>query len=141
MKAFIKTLSAHQVGALLHTAGLPEVIKYGLIKDAELFDWLEWASEGVRHREEDTVAEAVERSCAIKRDIVQEDEREGGVRATLNLGHTFGHAIETYMNYKGWRGEYDADVSSSWRADELSICAYYIWYTHVWVLLSKTMHV
>lgn len=57
--------------------------------------------EGLRHRDRKAIAKAVEWSCQIKRDVVQLDEREGGLRATLNLGHTFGHAIETWQNYTG----------------------------------------
>jgi len=81
------------------SSGLAEVIKYGLINDLGFFEWLEQNIEGLRARDADLLAEAIERSCQDKADIVAEDEREQGVRALLNLGHTFGHAIETGMGY------------------------------------------
>jgi 3-dehydroquinate synthase len=84
------------------SAGLAEVIKYGLIRDAELFDWLEANMDALLSRNKEALAFAIERSCLNKADVVAEDETETGVRATLNLGHTFGHAIETGMGY----GEY-----------------------------------
>ena len=81
------------------SSGLAEVIKYGLINDAEFFNWLEDNMPSLMARDGDLLAEAIERSCKDKADIVAEDEREQGVRALLNLGHTFGHAIETGMGY------------------------------------------
>ncbi|MCB1960976.1 MAG: 3-dehydroquinate synthase [Rhodocyclaceae bacterium] len=83
-------------------AGLAEVIKYGLIRDADYFDWLEASIAALLAREPDALAEAIERSCASKARIVAEDETERGVRALLNLGHTFGHAIEAGMGYGVW---------------------------------------
>jgi 3-dehydroquinate synthase len=80
-------------------SGLAEVIKYGLINDAEFFCWLEANMAGLIARDSDLLAQAIERSCKDKADMVAEDEREQGVRALLNLGHTFGHAIETGMGY------------------------------------------
>lgn len=84
------------------SSGLAEVIKYGLINDSEFFEWLEVNIQKLRKREADALAFAIERSCRDKADIVAEDEREQGVRALLNLGHTFGHAIETGMGYGNW---------------------------------------
>ena len=84
------------------SAGLAEVIKYGLIDDPEFFAWLEENMEALRRREPAALAHAIERSCADKAAIVAEDEREAGRRALLNLGHTFGHAIETGMGYGEW---------------------------------------
>ncbi|MBK8817212.1 MAG: 3-dehydroquinate synthase [Methylococcaceae bacterium] len=84
------------------SAGLAEVIKYGLIRDAEFFSWLENNMTALLARDKETLAFAIERSCINKAEVVAEDETESGVRATLNLGHTFGHAIETGMGY----GEY-----------------------------------
>ncbi len=84
------------------SAGLAEVIKYGLINDPEFFRWLEQNMESLRRREPGALAHAIERSCADKAAIVAEDEREAGRRALLNLGHTFGHAIETGMGYGQW---------------------------------------
>ncbi|EIC30380.1 MULTISPECIES: 3-dehydroquinate synthase [Methylomicrobium] len=80
-------------------AGLAEVIKYGLIRDADFFVWLEHNIEALCARDKNTLAYAIERSCRNKAEIVAEDETESGVRATLNLGHTFGHAIETGTGY------------------------------------------
>lgn len=84
------------------SAGLAEVIKYGLIRDAEFFDWLEAGMESLLARDPEALAIAIERSCRNKAEVVAADEREGGVRAILNLGHTFGHAIETGMGYGAW---------------------------------------
>jgi 3-dehydroquinate synthase len=80
-------------------AGLAEVIKYGLIRDADFFVWLEHHIDALRARDKVSLAYAIEHSCRNKADIVAEDETESGVRATLNLGHTFGHAIETGAGY------------------------------------------
>ena len=74
-------------------AGFAEIVKYGLIDDAPFFAWLETHGEAVMALEPEPLAEAVARSCAAKARIVAEDEREGGRRALLNLGHTFGHAF------------------------------------------------
>ncbi len=84
------------------SAGLAEVIKYGLIRDYEFFTWLEQNIAALLAKDKDVLAYAIERSCRNKAEIVSEDELESGIRATLNLGHTFGHAIETGMGY----GEY-----------------------------------
>jgi 3-dehydroquinate synthase len=84
------------------SAGLAEVIKYGLIYDAEFFTWLENNIAALKARNKAALAVAIERSCAIKAEIVAADERESGMRALLNLGHTFGHAIETGTGYGNW---------------------------------------
>lgn len=84
------------------SSGLAEVIKYGLINDPEFFTWLEGNIVALRAREPSALAEAIERSCQDKANIVADDELEHGVRALLNLGHTFGHAIETGMGYGNW---------------------------------------
>ncbi|MGQ7246671.1 3-dehydroquinate synthase [Halomonas sp. V046] len=84
------------------SAGLAEVIKYGLIHDLGFLDWLEAEMAGLRGLDAELLARAIERSCAIKAEIVAQDETEQGVRALLNLGHTFGHAIEAYMGYGAW---------------------------------------
>ncbi len=83
-------------------AGIAEVIKYGLINDMEFFAWLEANMGALLGREPEALAYAIERSCADKAAVVAADEKEGGVRALLNLGHTFGHAIETGMGYGEW---------------------------------------
>ena len=82
-------------------AGLAEVIKYGLIRDAEFFEWLEQHMSALLERKHREVTEAVRRSCENKAAIVAADEHESGTRALLNLGHTFGHAIETAQKYGG----------------------------------------
>ncbi|MFV8834376.1 3-dehydroquinate synthase [Aquisalimonas sp.] len=84
------------------SAGVAEVIKYGLIRDADFFAWLEDNIDALLAREPQALAYAIERSCANKADVVAADEREQGMRATLNLGHTFGHAIETATAYTTW---------------------------------------
>ena len=83
-------------------AGLAEVIKYGLIADADFFRWLESNVDLLLQRDKQALAYAIELSCVCKARIVAEDETEQGIRAILNLGHTFGHAIETFQNYKQW---------------------------------------
>ncbi|WP_295873952.1 3-dehydroquinate synthase [uncultured Zhongshania sp.] len=84
------------------SAGMAEVIKYGLICDVPFFEWLEANIAGLMRRDTDLLEEAVYRSCVNKALVVAEDEREGGRRAILNLGHTFGHAIETAEGYGNW---------------------------------------
>ena len=84
------------------SAGLAEVIKYGIIRDPAFFAWLEENIDPLRAREASALAHAIARSCEIKAAIVAEDEREAGIRALLNLGHTFGHAIETLTGYGTW---------------------------------------
>lgn len=83
-------------------AGLAEIIKYGLIRDAAFFAWLEESMDRLLAREPSALARAIRRSCEIKAEIVGRDEREHGERALLNLGHTFGHAIESASGYSGW---------------------------------------
>jgi 3-dehydroquinate synthase len=84
------------------SAGLAEVIKYGLIRDAAFFAWLESNLDALLARNPDVLAYAIERSCRNKAEVVVADERESGQRALLNFGHTFGHAIETGMGYGAW---------------------------------------
>ena len=83
-------------------AGVAEIIKYGLINDAEFFCWLEENMDGLLRRDPGCLSHAIEVSCRTKSAIVARDEREDGARALLNLGHTFGHAIETALNYQTW---------------------------------------
>jgi 3-dehydroquinate synthase len=113
----LKTLPAREL-----SAGLAEVIKYGLIRDLPFLEWLETNMDGLLARDELLLAEAIERSCANKAEVVAADEfetaKEGG-RALLNLGHTFGHAIETGMGYGEWlHGE--AVAAGTMMAAELS---------------------
>ena len=84
------------------SAGLAEVIKYGLLGDAELFDWLEREQQKLLKRDAERLQHIIRRSCEIKAQIVAADEREQGQRALLNLGHTFGHAIERCAGYGEW---------------------------------------
>ena len=84
------------------SAGIAEVIKYGLIRDPEFFGWLEANMERLLSRDAEALAYAIERSCRNKAEVVTADELEAGQRALLNLGHTFGHAIETGMGYGAW---------------------------------------
>ena len=84
------------------SAGLAEVIKYGLIDEPDFFEWLESSIDSLRALDPAALETAVERSCRAKARVVEMDEREGGVRALLNLGHTFGHAIETATGYSTW---------------------------------------
>jgi len=83
-------------------AGLAEVIKYGLISDAEFFVWLETNMDALLGRDADALAHAIQRSCEIKAAVVSEDEKEKGKRALLNFGHTFAHAIENCLGYGEW---------------------------------------
>ena len=93
----LKTLPPREL-----SAGLAEVIKYGLIRDADFLAWLEANMDKLRALDPAAITHAIFRSCEIKAQVVGQDEREGGIRAILNLGHTFGHAIETGMGYGNW---------------------------------------
>ncbi|MFZ3206848.1 MAG: 3-dehydroquinate synthase [Pseudomonas sp.] len=95
--ASLATLPAREL-----SAGLAEVIKYGLICDEPFLSWLEQHMPALRALDQEALTAAIERSCAAKARIVGADEREAGLRATLNLGHTFGHAIETQQGYGVW---------------------------------------
>nr|WP_123068196.1 bifunctional shikimate kinase/3-dehydroquinate synthase AroKB [Massilia aurea] len=95
--ATLDTLPAREL-----SAGLAEVIKHGAILDAAYFDWIEANVEALLAREPQALAYAIARSCEIKSDVVRKDEREGGLRAVLNFGHTFGHAIENGLGYGEW---------------------------------------
>ncbi len=96
----IETL--HTLATRELSAGLAEVIKYGLICDEPFLTWLEEAMPHICALDSAALTEAIERSCTAKARVVSADERESGVRATLNLGHTFGHAIETEQGYGAW---------------------------------------
>jgi 3-dehydroquinate synthase len=85
-----------------YRAGIAEIVKYGLIYDAAFFGWLEENADALLRRVDGAVIHAVRRSCEIKAEVVGVDEREQGLRAILNLGHTFGHAIETASGYGNW---------------------------------------
>ena len=93
----LRTLPARELAA-----GVAEVIKTGAIADAGFFSWIEANIEALNRCEPEALAEAVKRSCEIKASVVAQDEREGGLRAILNFGHTFGHAIEAGLGYGEW---------------------------------------
>jgi 3-dehydroquinate synthase len=93
----LKTLPAREL-----SAGLAEVIKHGVLADAEFFRWLEDHVDDLLALEDAAIRHAIKRSCEIKAEVVSADEKEQGARATLNLGHTFGHAIETNEGYGKW---------------------------------------
>ncbi|GAB2188590.1 3-dehydroquinate synthase [Sessilibacter sp. MAH1] len=93
----LKTLPQREL-----SAGIAEIIKYGLLGDAEFFEWLEEHVEKLLECDREALTYAIKRSCENKAQIVAQDEKESGVRAYLNLGHTFGHAIETAMGYGTW---------------------------------------
>jgi len=95
--ATLDTLPDREVGA-----GIAEVIKYGLIRDEPFFCWLEQHLQALMERDREALAQAIARCCRNKAEVVAEDERERGSRALLNLGHTFGHAIETGVGYGAW---------------------------------------
>jgi len=94
---FLETLKATEI-----SAGLSEIIKYGLIYDREFFQWLQKNIQQILSNDPVAVAHAIQRSCAIKAEIVALDEKEQSVRALLNFGHTFGHAIEKLTGYGNW---------------------------------------
>ena len=106
------------------SAGLAEVIKYGLIYDEAFLSWIEANIDALRAREPQALAYAIRRSCEIKADVVSQDERETGLRAILNLGHTFGHAIENAQGYGNWlHGEaVGAGMCMAARLSELEGC-------------------
>ena len=99
---FIDTLSLKSLPAREFAAGMAEVIKYGIIHDNTFFHWLEDNVETLRSQDPQHLKQAIYRCCQIKAEIVAEDEKESGVRALLNLGHTFGHAIEAEQGYGAW---------------------------------------
>ena len=116
----LKTLPDRELAS-----GVSEIIKYGLIKDNIFFTWLEDNIEKLLNRDQLVLIESIYTSCVNKAAVVAADEKEGGIRATLNLGHTFGHAIETGMGYGAWlHGE--AVSAGTAMASQLS-------YDHGWI--------
>ncbi|TAA46875.1 3-dehydroquinate synthase [Corallincola spongiicola] len=99
---FIDTLCLGTLPAREFAAGMAEVIKYGIIADEPFFEWLEQHADELQALQPEALRYAIERCCQIKADIVAADETEKGVRALLNLGHTFGHAIEAEQGYGQW---------------------------------------
>ncbi|MEC9483095.1 MAG: 3-dehydroquinate synthase [Halomonas sp.] len=98
----VDTRTLHTLPGRELSAGLAEVIKYGLIHDVDFLAWLEAHMAGLRCLDDTLLGEAILRSCTIKAEVVAADETEQGVRALLNLGHTFGHAIEAHQGYGRW---------------------------------------
>jgi len=98
----IDTLCLQTLPANEFAAGMAEVIKYGIMWDADFFQWLEVNVEALKSLQTDALTYAIAKCCQIKADVVAQDETEQGVRALLNLGHTFGHAIEAEMGYGVW---------------------------------------
>jgi shikimate kinase/3-dehydroquinate synthase len=96
------TMTLHTLPERELSAGLAEVIKYGAVIDAEFFKWIENNIDKLMARDNAALAYAIRRSCELKADVVRQDEREGGLRAILNFGHTFGHAIESGLGYGKW---------------------------------------
>jgi 3-dehydroquinate synthase len=84
------------------SAGLAETVKYGMIADAGFFQWCEHNAAALRRRDPDAIVYAITRSCEVKARVVSQDERESGLRAILNFGHTFGHAIEAGLGFGAW---------------------------------------
>ncbi|MGL5409173.1 MAG: 3-dehydroquinate synthase [Shewanella sp.] len=98
----IDTLCLHTLPACEFAAGMAEVIKYGVMWDGHFFEWLEANVAALKALDSQALIYAISRCCEIKADVVSQDETEQGVRALLNLGHTFGHAIEAEMGYGNW---------------------------------------
>lgn len=99
--ADVKTLSTLPEAEFL--SGMAEVVKYGVIADGDFFSFIEENREAILKKEPKAIAQVIRRSCEIKADVVGRDERESGLRAILNFGHTVGHAIESLTNYTGYR--------------------------------------
>ena len=95
--ACLKTLPVREMAS-----GLAEVIKYGIILDCAFFQWLEQNLDALLALDEQALSYCIRRCCELKAEVVAADERENGQRALLNLGHTFGHAIEAHMGYGNW---------------------------------------
>lgn len=98
----IDTTTLNSLPANEFAAGMAEVIKYGIIYDAEFFTWLEANVQQIQGKETGALTHMIRRCCEIKAEVVSQDEKESGIRALLNLGHTFGHAIEAEMGYGQW---------------------------------------
>jgi 3-dehydroquinate synthase len=96
----IDTDTLHTLQPREFNAGMAEVVKYGVIMDQPFFDWLEAGSAGIQARDEAALAHLIQKSVQNKAQVVSEDEREAGIRAILNFGHSFGHALETVTHYQ-----------------------------------------
>lgn len=116
----LKTLDKREL-----KAGLSEVIKYGVIKDAELFEYLEKNMKSLLSYDEKKLTHIIKRSCEIKAEVVEADEKETGVRAILNFGHTFGHAVEALTKYREFKHGEAVAIGMIWAAklsNSLGLC-------------------
>ena len=102
---YINTATIHTLDERQFISGMGEVIKHGLIRDAAYYEWIDDHREEIMAREDSVMAELIERSCRIKKEVVEEDPKEQGIRAYLNFGHTFGHSIEKLMDFQLCHGE------------------------------------
>lgn len=102
---YINTNTIHTLDDRQFTSGMGEIIKHGLIRDKDYYQWMKDHKEAILAREDEAMAELIEGSCRIKRAVVEEDPKEHGIRAFLNFGHTFGHSIEKLMDFKLTHGE------------------------------------
>ncbi len=98
----IDTNSLTTLPAKEFAAGMAEVIKYGIIYDYQFFEWLEQNQQAIKQQDQAAMQHMIARCCEIKAEVVAIDEKESGLRAILNLGHTFGHAIEAELGYGSW---------------------------------------
>lgn len=117
----LKTLEKREL-----RAGLSEVIKYGVIKDTGLFEYLEKNMESLLSYDEKALTHIIKRSCEIKAEVVEADERESGLRAILNFGHTFGHAVEALTKYKKFKHGEAVAIGMIWAANlsnRLGLCS------------------
>lgn len=97
------TVTLRTLDDIEYSCGLAEVVKYGVIYDSEFFEFLENNTDKLLSRDEELLSKVIQRSCEIKGKVVQEDETEQGIRAVLNFGHTFGHALEAATNFTGYK--------------------------------------
>ncbi len=102
---YINTHTIHTLDDRQFISGMGEVIKHGLIRDKEYYQWMKEKKDSILAREDTVMAELIYRSCRIKRDVVQEDPKEHGIRAYLNFGHTVGHSVEKLMDFRLTHGE------------------------------------
>ncbi len=102
---YINTRTIHTLDDRQFTSGMGEIIKHGLIRDKEYYQWMKEKKERILAREDEIMAQLILGSCKIKRDVVQEDPKEQGIRAYLNFGHTLGHSVEKLMDFRLTHGE------------------------------------
>lgn len=102
---YMNLSSLHSLNSEQFSCGMAEIIKAGLIADEDFFGWLLANQEGILRRDAQLLAEMIHRSCKIKRDVVEEDPTEKGIRAILNFGHTIGHAVEKLKNFSMLHGQ------------------------------------